>query len=145
MLEKICTKCNNPFPATSEYFYRYKKGKYGLLAKCKVCSEMQKDTKKIAEYRKEYNKKNEDWIKFTKKIWNKLHPNYAHDYYITNKERYIELNKKLKIKNADKNKQYHHEWEKANKDKCREYSRKSRLKKRLKQQQEQTEQINETT
>lgn len=33
-----CGKCQNEYPATAEYFYRDKQGKYGLSATCKICS-----------------------------------------------------------------------------------------------------------
>lgn len=35
--ERICTRCKEPFPATLEYFYACKTGKYGLHSKCKRC------------------------------------------------------------------------------------------------------------
>lgn len=34
---KRCTKCQQEFPATEEYFYLFKQGKYGLYPTCKVC------------------------------------------------------------------------------------------------------------
>lgn len=34
---KICTKCGQEFPATTEYFHKSKRGKYGLRADCKQC------------------------------------------------------------------------------------------------------------
>jgi 5-methylcytosine-specific restriction endonuclease McrA len=33
-----CTKCGEEYPATAEYFYKNKHGKYGLQAWCKNCS-----------------------------------------------------------------------------------------------------------
>ncbi|MEN6429762.1 MAG: HNH endonuclease [Coriobacteriales bacterium] len=35
---RTCTKCGETFPATTEYFYPHKYGKYGLKSQCKVCS-----------------------------------------------------------------------------------------------------------
>lgn len=32
-----CTKCGEPFPATLEFFYKKKRGKYGLYSYCKKC------------------------------------------------------------------------------------------------------------
>ena len=40
-----CTKCGKRLPATEEYFYKAKTGKYGLRAKCKEC-----DSRRIWEY-----------------------------------------------------------------------------------------------
>lgn len=34
---KRCTVCKTEFPATTEFFYRRKTGKYGVMAKCKGC------------------------------------------------------------------------------------------------------------
>jgi formylmethanofuran dehydrogenase subunit E len=34
---KVCTKCGKEFPATTEFFHRRKRGKYGLVAVCKAC------------------------------------------------------------------------------------------------------------
>ena len=33
-----CTKCGKRLPATEEYFYKSKNGKYGLMNECKECS-----------------------------------------------------------------------------------------------------------
>ncbi len=38
---KICTKCGRELPATKEYFYKNKGGKYGLDSKCKECKNKQ--------------------------------------------------------------------------------------------------------
>lgn len=35
---KVCTKCNNTLPATTDCFHVLKKGKYGLRSVCKKCS-----------------------------------------------------------------------------------------------------------
>jgi hypothetical protein len=34
---KVCTVCQEAFPATNEYFNKAKLGKYGITAKCKKC------------------------------------------------------------------------------------------------------------
>lgn len=34
---KTCTKCNQEFPATTEYFYPKAAGKFGVDSSCKVC------------------------------------------------------------------------------------------------------------
>ena len=36
-ITKVCTVCGREFPATVEYFYKQKHGKYGLTAECKFC------------------------------------------------------------------------------------------------------------
>lgn len=35
---KICPKCGKTFPATTEFFFRNKRGLYGLRANCKECA-----------------------------------------------------------------------------------------------------------
>jgi hypothetical protein len=35
---KICTKCQKPFPATTEFFYQHPQTKDGLFSRCKVCA-----------------------------------------------------------------------------------------------------------
>jgi hypothetical protein len=36
-MTKTCTKCGETYPATFEYFFREKRGKYGLRSKCRAC------------------------------------------------------------------------------------------------------------
>ena len=36
-MNKICTKCGRELPATSEYFFKQKLGRYGLESQCKEC------------------------------------------------------------------------------------------------------------
>jgi hypothetical protein len=39
---KICTKCGEIKPATTEYFYHQARGRQGLSAECKVCQRMRR-------------------------------------------------------------------------------------------------------
>lgn len=41
MRRKVCTKCDKELPATSEYFYKQKYGKYGFQGSCKKCKSKQ--------------------------------------------------------------------------------------------------------
>jgi 5-methylcytosine-specific restriction endonuclease McrA len=34
---RICTLCGNPYPPTTEFFFKQKNGKYGLSSRCKKC------------------------------------------------------------------------------------------------------------
>lgn len=45
MNKKICSKCNKEFPATPEYFYRKKSGKYRLMSECKECNNLRRKCK----------------------------------------------------------------------------------------------------
>lgn len=55
---KICTKCGEEYPATSEYFYKRKDRKYRLVSWCKRCaSEYYKSNKEKgrgSRYKREY-------------------------------------------------------------------------------------------
>ena len=65
-LTKVCTKCNVEYPASLEFFYKHREGKFGLNSVCKIC-----ELKKAKEYRL----KNLEKIKAKKQI-----------YYLKNKE-----------------------------------------------------------
>ena len=45
METKVCTKCSKELPATKEFFYAEKRGKYGVRSSCKKC-----DAKYHAKY-----------------------------------------------------------------------------------------------
>jgi hypothetical protein len=51
---KKCTCCGMEFPATTEYWYKYKPGKYGLMAICKQCH---KEKKRLYRQRPEVKEK----------------------------------------------------------------------------------------
>jgi hypothetical protein len=57
-MNKICTICNKNYPATIEYFYKSKLGKYGLDSECKECakekSKIFRNSKKGKMYLKKY-------------------------------------------------------------------------------------------
>ena len=98
MKTKVCTKCNKELPATKEFFYSDKKGKYGLHSRCKECM-------------KEYRVKNRD--KKAKR---------DKEYYAKNKDKRNEYNKEWRTKNKDKIK----EWRTKNKNKKNKYQRERR-------------------
>ena len=64
---KTCTKCNNEYPATTEYFHKYKQGVYGLHSQCKTCR-----LKNQKEYREKHSR-----------LGN------THQYYIENRVRHL--------------------------------------------------------
>jgi len=63
---KICTKCGDEYPATSEFFYIRKDHKDGLSGDCKVCHCERsrkwqiRNKEMLKQYRKEYRKKNKE-------------------------------------------------------------------------------------
>jgi len=131
---KKCTKCKKEFPATTEWFYKKERGKYGLDGQCKLC---------ICARTKEYRDNNNELIKKHKKeIYHNNRENdlqrskyyrennkkkvaqHAREYRQENKEviaqrkrQYYENNKdkilqrcKLYRNNKEKNLQYNREW-----------------------------------
>lgn len=65
-ITKVCTICGEEFPATQEYFYKNKAGKYGLDGRCKKCDNKknkryrQNNKEKEAERHKQYREANRD-------------------------------------------------------------------------------------
>ena len=75
---KICTACQETFPATTTYFHKKHTGKYGVVAKCKKCMQIynldnyQKHKVKRVKAKKEYRKINRDKVlKSSKKSYYK--------------------------------------------------------------------------
>jgi len=52
LLMKRCTKCGKEFPATTEYFYALKTGKYGITSWCKSC-QSKYSVNRVRSWRKE--------------------------------------------------------------------------------------------
>lgn len=101
MEHKTCTKCGRELPATTEYFYKEKSGKYGLNGRCKECKN---------KYFKKYGEINRDRILEEKKKW-----------YYDNKEKDNERNKQYREENREQILNYHKQYRKNNKDKINEY------------------------
>lgn len=101
---KTCSKCNQEFPATTEYFYNHAGRKDKLDTSCKFCNRIAKN---------EWNKNN----KHIRAIRDKAR-------YEQNKEHILEINRR----SYQKNKEYHavkaKAWRQANPDKKREHERK---------------------
>ena len=79
---KTCTKCKKDFPATLDYFYKNRTGKYGITPRCKSCvnednqeaheKRMQKDPDRIkamanARSKKHYHTNLEEKRKYSRK------------------------------------------------------------------------------
>jgi 5-methylcytosine-specific restriction endonuclease McrA len=91
MLTKTCSKCNKELPATTEYFYKKKDGKYGLRTYCKECCKAygkayskawyKANSEKRKAYGKAHREANSEKRKAQKKAWNEapaLYDTYAH-------------------------------------------------------------------
>lgn len=112
---KTCTKCGETLPATTEYFHKDKKGKYGLVSKCKRCraeqdKQYREDNKdKIAEYQKQWYENNKD-----KKL------KQSKQYREKNRDKITERSKQYHENNKDKISERHKQWYENNKDKILE-------------------------
>ena len=96
---KQCTKCQQEFPATTEFFRKYKKGKYGLKPECKTCA-------KLAD--EKYREKQTTKLRMTA-------------YYNDNKESIEKKRKQYYQNNKESIKQKQNEYDKKNKQKKSEY------------------------
>lgn len=74
---KICSKCGEEKPATTDYFYKNKDGKFGVARRCKEC--VKADARQYHEKHKESN--------------NARHREYSKQYYLDNKEKELKRNK----------------------------------------------------
>jgi hypothetical protein len=70
METKICTKCNNEYDATLQFWHKQKNGKYGLRSVCKICSYAAMKT-----YRKTPKAKEANRLQSAK--WRVEHPDKA--------------------------------------------------------------------
>ena len=119
MNTKICTKCGEELPATSEYFNKHPQGKFGFNSKCKACEKEYK--KKYYQQNKDgkikdYLTKNQEKIRESKKEYRKEYYKNNRDELLKQKKQYYEDNKERMLK-------YGKEHYKKNKDKILEYQK----------------------
>lgn len=97
---KICSKCKEEKPATSEYYYKSKHNKGGLDSQCKECRKT---------YRENYLSINKEHVYKNKKAW-----------ISKNKEKYKlqrkKDNAKYILKNRDKRNEYNKRWAREHRD-----------------------------
>lgn len=94
---KVCNKCKETKPASTEWFYTDKKGKNGLAQTCKECTKERarnwtkenKERKKASDA--EYAKKNADSVR-----------EYQQKYRERNKEKNREYSIKYRLENSEK-------------------------------------------
>lgn len=138
---KICTKCKQALPATTEFFHRHKIGKYGLRSKCKKCRyeyEIKPNKEKLLQNARKWKKSNSGRVKQSRKKYYEEHKEeeltnmkkYQDEHreeIAEQRKTYIENNKE-KIKKTQK--RYYEEnkeaifernkkWNERNKDKIR--------------------------
>ena len=142
---KCCTKCNIFKPASFEFFYRLKSGKYGFHPKCKTCSNLDNKAYRKqsppAEKRKQYirklawMKRNPDKVKAQQKAWREANSDKVkairRKQYIQNKERendqckqYYWSNREQRIADMavyrEANREYFRRWRLDNREKRRQ-------------------------
>lgn len=112
-MTKVCSKCGEEKPATTEYFRKAKRNKDGLMRQCKDCTK---------EYYKQYRQENKEKLKEYKKQWRQENQEYFKQWYQKNKE-YL---KQYRQENEEHFKQYR----KENKESKRQHEQKRRAFKR---------------
>lgn len=122
VLTKICSKCGEEKPATTEYFGKDKRNKDGLNGQCKDCrkeyqSQWYKENKEEAKERqKQHYKENKEEIKEYQK-------QYFKQYYVENKEKIKEYHKQWRQENKEEIKEYKKQYRKENKEKRNEHQK----------------------
>ena len=108
---KKCSKCGEWLVASSKYFHKKKRGKYGLKGQCKEC---------MREYDKEYRETHKEAIAEQKKKWYEENKEARAEkdkkYYEANKEAILEYHKKYYEENKDDIVEYHKKYYEENKD-----------------------------
>ena len=103
MKTKVCTKCKVEKELSD--FYKYKRGKYGVMATCKVCKK---------EYQNEYAQKNKEVVLQRKK-----------EYRQNNREEILQKNKEYYQQNREQRIQYQKEYDQRpeNKERIKQYKK----------------------
>lgn len=110
--QRQCSKCKQEFPATTEYFYKDAKSKYGLSCQCKTCAKQKaKDWHwSHREYanevsRKRYQSRPEEYAarsKADREARPEVYREYHANYYQEHKAEVLAQNKEWAINNPDK-------------------------------------------
>lgn len=69
--QKQCTTCLKFLPATTEYFYKSKTGKYGICSTCKMCQHTYEQSRK--EYQKAYRDAHKEEIAASSRAYRETH------------------------------------------------------------------------
>lgn len=135
-MTKICSKCGEEKPATTEYFGKRRDSKDGLRGQCKDCrreynqGHFKQHSEEIKEYQKQYYKENKEEIKERQKQWRQENKKYIKEYIKQwsqeNKEKIKERQKQYREENEEKIKEYQKQWYKENKEEIKEYMKQYR-------------------
>jgi hypothetical protein len=121
MTERLCKKCG-AIKNINEFTFAIK-GKYGHAARCKKCTNIYQNKRRLSKrkHKEPPLTKHEIYLRFKEK-----HPNYYAESYHKRKEFLRE--KQKEFRDRIETKKYYKEWCKKNKDKTRENSKKRREK-----------------
>lgn len=111
---KICSKCKQEFPATTEYFHVDNRRKTGLTPWCKLCQReyyLANRDKKI-EHQREYSRANKNRIR-----------EYKREYQQTNQAKWREYHRVYRQVNLDKLRENNRQYYQENRDKINEKRR----------------------
>lgn len=110
---KVCTKCRESFPKTSEYFYSCKKTKSGFRSRCIPCAKkinlQTRDKEKARLSLQDWRRKNPDKVREQQKrsSKNRSSSGYYKKYYSENKET-INSRRNQWLKETEKSTEYNH-------------------------------------
>lgn len=108
---KVCTKCGEEKPETTEYFHRNKSCRAGLSSICKECR-----NKAVRRWRSENTEKEREKAREAVKRWRAKNPEKA-------REKARENDRRWKAKNPEKVRETYRRWRAENLEKERERGR----------------------
>lgn len=114
---RTCTKCKRELPATTEFFHKLRRGKYGLRPDCKQCSRERNHQYRAAnpEYARQYREVNAEKLRES-----------SRQYYEANSEKVCERSRQYQKANAERMRECYRRYREANAEKLREYLRRYR-------------------
>ena len=121
---KICPKCGEVFPATSEFWYKDKTHKYGLMSTCKKCANnrkkqwVQENKERASNYQKEYREKNREVLILADREYHEKNKDIQNEKqrqrYKKNKQSRLAYNREWQRENKEHHNAYNREWSKNN-------------------------------
>ena len=108
---KVCTKCGEEKPETTEYFHRHKSCRAGLSTICKECK-----NKAVIRWRAENPEKVREKAREAVRRWRAKNPEKA-------MEKAREADRRWKSKNPEKVRETYRRWKSENPEKVREADR----------------------
>jgi hypothetical protein len=144
MNTKTCTKCGETKPATPEFFYKQRAGKFGLQGSCKACRNVQvrewtrRNPEKRRQFERRWAEKNTEKVRAKKRRNNQRRMERAPDhvralaaarerrYRARHPERVREARRNARERYPDKVKRAKQRWNKANPDRVRAHAARRR-------------------